>query len=337
MSLLASDRDPSADPGVDFYRFANGGWLDNNPIPRGYGSWGSFEEVQKATEEHLRTLLEATEPGDLLGDYFAAGLDLEAIEAAGLEPIAPLLATTDVRELHRNGIFALFSWSVQPDHDDPDLHLMWLSQGGALGLPDRETYFAEDAADLRAAYVAHIAAQLGHVGGDPARAADVLAFETRMAELHWRAEQQRDTELVHNRVARADLPAWLEPYLLAEVESVNLENPRLFAELPAVLESTDAETLRAYLQFTVVRSTASALPAQIDDEDFAFYGRRIRGQQEPHERVKRVIDAIGQDIGEALAERYVMVHFPLRRRSAPRRWSPRSSRRCATRSARAGG
>src|SRR3954452_14303045 len=298
MTLLASDRDPSADPGVDFYRFANGGWLDANPIPPGYGSWGSFEEVQQATEAHLRTLLEATEPGDLLGDYFAAGLDLEAIEAAGLDPIAPLLATTEVRELHRNGIFALFSWSVQPDHDDPDRHLLWLSQGGALGLPDRE------------AYVEHLAAQLGHVGGDPARAADVLAFETRMAELHWRAEQQRDTELVHNRFARADLPAWLEPYLLAEVSSVNLENPRLFAELPAVLETTDAETLGAYLQFTVVRSTASALPAQIDDEDFAFYGRRIRGQQEPHKRVKRVIDAIGQDIGEALAERYVALHFP---------------------------
>jgi putative endopeptidase len=39
MTLLATDRDPAADPGVDFYRFANGGWLDTNPIPAGYGSW----------------------------------------------------------------------------------------------------------------------------------------------------------------------------------------------------------------------------------------------------------------------------------------------------------
>src|SRR6185312_13054661 len=94
MALSASDRDPSADPGVDFYRFANGGWLDANPIPAGYGSWGAFEEVGKRNEHALRALLEAAADvrGDLLGDAFAAGMDLAAIEAAGLEPIAPLLS-----------------------------------------------------------------------------------------------------------------------------------------------------------------------------------------------------------------------------------------------------
>src|SRR3954463_2317623 len=97
MTLNASDRDPSADPGVDFYRFANGGWLDANPIPRGYGAWGSFEEVSRRNEGVLRELLEraAAEPEHeldrLLGDAFAAGLDLEAIEDAGIAPIAPLL------------------------------------------------------------------------------------------------------------------------------------------------------------------------------------------------------------------------------------------------------
>src|SRR6187551_243382 len=97
MSLRASDRDPAADPGVDFYRFANGGWLDANPIPAGYGSWGSFEELSRRNEVVLRELLEraAAEPADdldrLLGDAFAAGLDLAAIDAAGVDAIAPLL------------------------------------------------------------------------------------------------------------------------------------------------------------------------------------------------------------------------------------------------------
>src|SRR5689334_2805157 len=124
MALPASDRDPSADPGVDFYRFANGGWLDANPIPAGYGSWGSFEEVSSRNELTLRELLEraAAEPADqldgLLGDAFAAGMDLPAIEAAGLDAIAPLLREIAGAEdhaavlgllpaLHRAGIFAL--------------------------------------------------------------------------------------------------------------------------------------------------------------------------------------------------------------------------------------
>ncbi|MBE2314917.1 M13 family metallopeptidase [Solirubrobacter sp. CPCC 204708] len=326
MALLGSDRDPSADPGVDFYRFANGGWLDANPIPAGYGSWGAFEEVGRRNELALRELLEraAEAPADaldgLLGDAFAAGMDLEAIEAAGLEPIAPLLRAIEddpaaaLPALHRAGIFALFGWYVTVDHDDSGRYLLWLVQAG-LGLRDRERYFdpADDAVALRAAYVEHIAAQLAHVGFDAARAADVLAFETRLAGLHLKAEERRDVDRTHNRRTPADVEEYAPGYLLAigagAAESVNVENPRLLEALPGVLAEVDPEVLGAYLAFTVVRTVANALPKRIDDEDFAFYGRRIRGQQEQHERGKRVIDAIGEDLGEALAQRYVALHF----------------------------
>ncbi|MDA0161775.1 M13 family metallopeptidase [Solirubrobacter ginsenosidimutans] len=334
MTLPASDRDPSADPGVDFYRFANGGWLDANPIPAGYGSWGSFEEVSRRNEVVLGELLQraAAEPVDavdrLLGDHFAAGLDLAGIEAAGIEPIAPLLdairASDDVLAvlpvLHRAGIFALLGWGVTADHDDANQNLLWLTQAG-LGLPDRESYFDDGpaAVALRAAYVEHVAAQLGHVGGDPAQAPAVLEFETRLAALHLRAEERRDTDRIHNRFDRAaltelaptiDLPRYLDALGAAAAETVNVENPRLLEGLAAVIEPTAPATLRAYLEFAVVHAVADALPSRIDEEDFAFYGRRIRGQEEQHTRTKRVIDAVGADLGEALAERYVALSFP---------------------------
>src|SRR4051794_1520508 len=258
MCLPASDRDPSADPGVDFYRFANGGWLEANPIPAGYGSWGAFEEVSRRNEVTLRELLEhaAAEPADdldrLLGDAFAAGMDVAAIEAAGLEPIAPLLraiAGADdhaavlalLPTLHRRGIFALFGWGVTVDHDDPSRHLLWLTQAG-LGLPDRELYFDEGAAAvaIRAAYVEHVAAQLGHVGGEPELAASVLEFETRLAALHLRAEERRDVERTHNRVDPATLPLgdYLDALGAEAAESVNVENPRLLEELQQIVAAT---------------------------------------------------------------------------------------------------
>jgi putative endopeptidase len=337
MTLPATDRDPSADPGVDFYRFANGGWLDANPIPAGYGSWGSFEELSRRNEVVLRELLERAEaePEDeldrLLGDAFAAGLDLEAIEAAGTEPIAALLGAIEgaashdallalLPELHRSGLFALFGWDVTADHDDSDRNLLWLAQP-PLGLPDRETYFDEGpaAAELRAAYVEHVAAQLRHVGAPADEAAAVLALETRLAALHLRAEERRDPDRTHNRHDRAalaalaaqlELPGYLDALGAGAAETVNVENPALLAGLYEIVAGTEPSVLRAYLTFTVVRAVADALPAHIDAEDFDFYGRRIRGQQEPHERVKRVIDAIGADLGEALAQRYVAHTFP---------------------------
>jgi putative endopeptidase len=332
MSLRASDRDPSADPGVDFYRFANGGWLDANPIPAGYGSWGAFEEVSRRNEVILRELLEtaAAGPADeldrLLGDAFAAGLDLAAIEAAGLDPIAPLLRAIEGADsddavlallpaLHRWGIFALFGWGVTVDDDDSSRHLLWLSQTG-LGLPDRELYFDDGAAAvaMRAAYIDHVAAQLGHVDLSPEQAAAVLELETRLAGLHLKAEERRDVDRTHNRVERAAFPTFVASYLTdlgaTAAESINVENPGLLEGLHEVVATTAPAALRAYLAFTVVRTLASALPAHIDNEDFEFYGRRIRGQEEPHERTKRVIDAIGEDLGEALAQRYVELTFP---------------------------
>jgi predicted metalloendopeptidase len=316
MALPTSDRDPSADPGVDFYRFANGGWLDANPIPAGYGAWGSFEEVSRRNEVALKELLEraAETPGDLLGDAYAAGMDLEAIEAAGTTAIAELLAAAereDLTALHRSGVFVLFGLGVTADHDDTDRNLLWLSQAG-LGLPDRESYFEESAADLRAAYVEHIDAQLRNAGvaGDGAA---ILAFETRLAELHWRAEERRDTDRTHNRFDRAAIATLLGDYLdplgAQAAESVNVETPKLLEGLQAVLDDTPPDVRRAYYAFHVIKAVADALPKRFDDEDFAFYGRRIRGQQEQHERSKRVIDAISADLGEALAERYVTTAF----------------------------
>jgi predicted metalloendopeptidase len=316
MSLAASDRDPSADPGVDFYRYANGGWLDANPIPAGYGAWGSFEEVSRRNEVVLRELLEraAETPGDLLGDAYAAGMDLEAIEAQGATPIAELLdaaAREDVAALHRAGIFVLFGWGVTADHDDTTRNLLWLHQAG-LGLPDRESYFDEGAAELREAYVAHVGAQLRNAGVEGDGAA-VLAFETRLAELHWRAEERRDTDRTHNRYERAAIAALLGDHLdrlgAQAAATVNVETPKLFEGLQALLDDTPPETRRAYYAFHVIRAVADALPKAFDDEDFAFYGRRIRGQTEQHERSKRVIDAITSDLGEALAERYVEAAF----------------------------
>ena len=340
MTLDAADRDPSVDPGADFYRFANGGWQDAHPIPAGFGAWGAFEEVQTRNEAVIHDMLEraTASPEDdldrMLGDYYAAGMDTAAIEAAGLGPIQPLLDAIDAVDstqaaldllprLHDTGISALFMWGVTVDHDDSTRNLVWLVPTG-LGLPDRDAYVddSEAATDLRIAYVAHVAAQLVNSGVEAgeatAAAAEVLAFETRLADKHLRAEERRDTSRTLNRfdlsalrglAPELDLPAYLVAVGAGAARTVNLQNPDYLAALHAIVADTDVSTLRAYLRFAVVRAMADALPGVIEDEAFSFYGRRIAGLQEPRERHKRVIDALGDDLGEAVGQRYVAATF----------------------------
>jgi putative endopeptidase len=341
MPLRPEDRDPSADPAVDFYRFANGGWLDTNPIPPGYGSWGAFNEVTVRNQEILHALLvEAAESPQseldrMLGDYFAAGMDTAAIEAAGLSPIQPYLELIDaitshedvlalVPDLHRDGLPVLWGWGTEVDHDDSSVHLLWLVQGG-LGLPDRDSYTddSEAATSLREAYVVHIAAQLANAGstdGDlTARARAVVDVETRLAAHHLPREKRRDPDLTLNRHDREqlsalspslDLPGYLDALGASGAVTVNVESPDYLGALHDVVAATDVPALRDYLTFHVVRSVADALPAAIDDEAFDFYGRRIQGKTEQLERHKRVIEALGGDIGEALGRRFVEETFP---------------------------
>ena len=349
MTLHDADRDPSVEPGTDFYRWANGGWIDANVIPPGYGAWGSFEEVSKRNETVLHDLLlhAAESPSNdldrMLGDYFTAGMDVDAVDAAGLTAIAPLLdgiaavsSYADVLALlpalHSTGILAFFGFGVTVDHDDSTQHLLWLVQGG-LGLPDRDSYDSDTEANvaLRAAYVDHVAAQLVHTGVDAQEAADlatgVLALETGLAAHQLRAEDRRDPRNTLNRHTLAalrelapelDLPGYLAAVGATGVETVNVQAPAYLAALHSVIRAADVATLRAYLTFHVVRTVAGALPAAVSDENFEFYGKRVGGQQEQKERYQRVVAALGQDMGEALGHRFVDETFPPRAKERAR-------------------
>ncbi len=330
------------EPTEDFYRYANGGWLDGNPVPPEYGAWGAFHEVLTRNEDLLHGLLEeaaaagdapADSPEGMVGDYYASGMDTAGIATAGLAPLQPLLDAIDAVEgldgiqnalpiLHRNGISVLFGAYVAPDFEDSVANLLYVGQGG-LGLPERDYYLRDDeqSVELREQYEEHIAAQLvnlGVVADQAARdAATIVGFETSLASPSLTATQLRDVELTTNKHTMEEL-AELTPDLrldlyLSELGAtpaqVNIDNPRFFAALDSLLTVAPAATVRAYLRWHLVRATASALPAAFEEEGFRFYGTVLGGQQEQKDRWKRVLAAAGSDIGEQVAQLYVAAAF----------------------------
>ena len=334
--------DPSTPASVDFYRHANGGWLDANPVPPAYGAWGAMHEINERNLDLLHRLLDAAAgspgaahtPGRLAGDYFAAGMDEAAIEAAGTTPIAPFLerigaiaSIADVAalagDLQRNGVGVLHSLDVTADFEDATSYLVYVGQGG-LGLPERDYYVRDDerSVGIRDAYRAHVAAQLANLGqapDDARTAADaILAFETRLAEASLPAEQMRDPTVTLHRHEVDALDGLMPGFGLSAYvrglgvtsPTVNIDNADFFTALDTTLAETELATVRDYLRWHVVRTFASALPPAFDLEAFEFYGRTLTGRQEQLPRWRRVLDAASADIGEQVARVYVDEAFP---------------------------
>ncbi len=338
-------------PSEDFYRHANGGWLDDNPVPPAYGSWGAFHEVNERNTTLLHRLLEdaAASPGApgsperMVGDYFAAGMDEAAIAAAGIEPLRPYLdrldALTSVEDarsllvdLRNDGFDLLFALHAEADFEDSEAYLAYVGQGG-LGLPERDYYLRDDdrSTALRTAYLAHVAAQLANLGANPdeaAMAADaILAFERRLADASYPIEKLRDPRIVLNRHAVDTLDELMPQFgLMAHVrgagvtsDSVSVDNAGFFSALDELLDATPIDTLRQYIRWHLVRQCASSLPEAFETEAFNFYGKLLGGQKEQLPRWRRVLDAATNDIGEQVARLYVAEAF-----------SPQAKARCET-------
>lgn len=334
--------DPKADPCQSFYQYACGGWLAKTTLPADESQFGrGFSQLADTNREVLHGVLEelAKKPGNdpdnrKLGAFYASCMDEGAIEKAGAAPLAPLFAeidkATDVAsaltvaaKLQREGIEALLSTAVEGDFKDPDLSIAYMTQGG-LGLPDRDYYLKEDADSkaLLADYQAHVAKMLGLAGestADAARhAAAIVAFETSLAKASLPRAEMRDPNKIYHRVDPAALAAMSDglswsPFFAGfgqpNLSLISAAPEGFFKGLAETLKKTDLDTLRADFRWLAVHSRADQLSKAFVDEDFAFFDKRLQGQQELQVRWKRCVEATDGALGFALGRAFVERQF----------------------------
>ncbi|MBS7456206.1 M13 family metallopeptidase [Coralloluteibacterium stylophorae] len=335
-----ADLDTSKNVCDDLDAFVNAKWLAANPVPGDRTSWGSFEMLDERAKAVTRGLAEdAAANGDsgvekLVGDFWASGMDEASIEQAGLAPIQPLLSDIEaldsqeaiagfLRDAHARGQGLLFGFGPEADFKNPDMNIAYAAPAG-LGLPDKTYYFDEDKSDKRAAYVDHIARvlELTGVAADAARtqAEAVMAFETRLAEASKSTEEMsRDVSLYYHPVSVAEADAltpnfewstFFESQGVEAPETFSLAVPGFHQEVSEMLAEVDPADWRAYLRFHAVDALSPYLPEAFAQENFAFYGRALAGQQEIEPRWKRVLDAVEGNVGEAMGQLYVRENFP---------------------------
>jgi putative endopeptidase len=323
----AAGGDTSVKPGNDFFRYANGTWLEHTAIPADKPAVSLRLAMTDLTEQRLHALMEAagqSKTGDAtlegkVGAFYQSFMDQAHVDALGAKAIAPELqavkqAGTRDAQAALMGLTntdfegSLFNVGIDVDLKDINHYAVYVSQAG-LGMPDRDYYLKPEFAKQKAAYQAYVTQLLTLIGwAQPEAAAkDVVAFETAIAQNSVSKVEQRDPVAMYNPMSVADLEkfapgfAWrdfLSSAQLGKLPRVVVMEKNAFPKLAALYAKTPVATIQAWQAARTADNAAYYLSDPFQQAYFEMHNKTLAGQQQIEARWKRGVHAVsGGDCG----------------------------------------
>lgn len=349
--IILENMDTAVRPGNDFFSYVNGTWVRNTEIPADKSSYDVFAVLDEASEENVKVIIEESASGDFeagsdeqkVGDLFQSYMDMEKRNEIGIAPLKAafekIQAIADQESLavyiayaNKNSYPAPFDLTIFPDLKDPSVNTVYLYQAG-LGLPDREYYLKDDerSIEIRAAYLSHIEKMFGLARlPDGKKAAEsILDLETTLAKENLTKEESRNLDQLYNMIAVEKLPdvmpdfnwnGYLAETGLDKLEKLGVLSIDYLGALNDIMKETSLDIWKVYLTWGVIDANAGRLNAEMDEADFAFYSKELRGTEEQRPMWRRGTSVVNRYLGEVIGKVYVKRHFPRKPRRGWKHW-----------------
>jgi putative endopeptidase len=340
-SLDKSGMDLTVKPGDDFFEYSNGIWFKKTRIPADQSGWGSFYKLYDDNLKKLRDLLTDLETANNTkgsleqksGDFYASGMDTDAIEKKGYEPLKPMLQKIDAAKDYAalinliaagfaTGNGDLLGFSVNADDKNSAKNIAVFSQTG-LTLPDRDYYFKTDSVTLnqKNKMVEYATKLFTLTGTDNTAAAkkanDILKLETEIAASHRTPVELRDPQANYNKKSLAELQSlspsisWSEIFTIMNIhaDSFNIQQPKYYEALSKLLASEPVDVWKSKIAFDYIANKSNRLSKAFRDASFEF-NKTFSGQRVQSERWKSIVSVADNGLQDVLGQLFVQKYFP---------------------------
>lgn len=339
--ILVEHMDTLKNPGDNFMYYVNGTWIKNTKIPDDKSAYGIGTIVHEESEDNVKKIIEESTSGEFekgsdeqkVGDLYESYMNMERRNEIGIDPLKEEFTKIDSLKnydelatyfayANKYGINVPIGMFIYQDFKDPTIYTVYLQQSG-LGLPDREYYLKEDdrSKEIRLRYVEHIAKMFDLAGLRDGKlaAATVLDLETKLAEKQLEKEKTRNLVALYNMfpvdtlstiMPKFNWDNYLNEAELADQDKLVILMLDYTKSLDNIITSTDLETWKTYLKWSVIDANASRLDEAMDFQNFGFYSKELRGTKEQRPLWRRGVSTVNGTLGELVGKVYVKKHFP---------------------------